>query len=105
MTSPGLPPHNLEAEEAILGSVLLDREVLRRLNGKLAARDFYRDRNAVIYEAMLAIDARDEPVDYLTLLDELDHTHRLAAAGGAGTCLPWLGRSPRPSTRSTTPRS
>ena len=38
----GLPPQNLEAEAAVLGSVLLDREVIGRLSASLAARDFYR---------------------------------------------------------------
>jgi replicative DNA helicase len=91
-----LPPHNAEAEEAILGSVLLDREVIRRLSGRLAPRDFYRERNATIYEAMASIDARDGTVDYLTLIDELDRAQRLAAVGGTTYVAGLLGAVPTP---------
>jgi len=66
-----LPPHNLDAERAVLGSVLLDREVIGRIADKLQRRDFYRDRHGDIYAAMLALHERQEPVDYLTLTAEL----------------------------------
>jgi replicative DNA helicase len=69
-------PSNLEAEEAVLGSVLLDREVIGRLSSSLAARDFYREQNSTIYQAMLNLYERDQPVDYLTLIDELERTNR-----------------------------
>jgi replicative DNA helicase len=78
-----LPPHNVEAEEAVLGSVLLDREVIGRVSGVLEARDFYRERNGLIYQSMLDLYDRHEPVDYLTLIDELDRTQRLDQTGGA----------------------
>jgi replicative DNA helicase len=71
-----LPPQNIEAEEAVLGSVLLDREVIGRLSSSLAARDFYREQNSTIYQAMLNLYERDQPVDYLTLIDELERTNR-----------------------------
>ncbi len=70
----GLPPQNIEAEAAVLGSVLLDREVIGRLSASLAARDFYREQNGTIYQAMLNLYERDQPVDYLTLIDELERS-------------------------------
>src|SRR6266540_4361493 len=81
-----LPPHNTAAEEAVLGSVLIDSESLVRLSGFLRAEDFYRDRNGVIYSAMLALHDRREPVDYLTLADELQREEKYEEAGG----LPYL---------------
>ena len=66
-----LPPHNLEAERAVLGSVLLDREVIGGVSEILQPRDFYRERHADIFRAMLALFERHEPVDYLTLDAEL----------------------------------
>ena len=57
-----LPPHNVEAEEAVLGSVLLDRDVIGRISGTLAASDFYRDRHSVVYQAMLNLYERHEHV-------------------------------------------
>lgn len=78
-----LPPQAPEAEAAVLASVLLDRSVIGLLAGQLAARDFYQEKHAIIWQAMLNLDERDEPVDYLTLLEELDKTGALAPAGGA----------------------
>src|ERR671929_2185844 len=89
-----LPPHNLEAEEAVLGSVLLDREVIGKVSGVLEARDFYRERNGHIYQAMLSLYDRHEPVDYLTLIDELDRTQRLDQAGGTTHVAGLLGAVP-----------
>ena len=91
-----LPPHNVEAEEAVLGSVLLDREVIGRVSGVLDARDFYRERNGLIYQAMLDLYDRHEPVDYLTLIDELDRTQRLDQTGGATYVAGLLGVVPTP---------
>ena len=91
-----LPPHNLEAEEAVIGSVLLDREVIGRVSGVLEARDFYRERNGQIYQAMIDLYDRHEPVDYLTLIDELDRTQRLDQAGGTTYVAGLLGVVPTP---------
>ena len=91
-----LPPHNLEAEEAVLGSVLLDREVIGRVSGVLEARDFYRERNGQIYQSMIDLYDRHEPVDYLTLIDELDRTQRLDQAGGTTYVAGLLGVVPTP---------
>src|SRR4051794_38736110 len=91
-----LPPHNVEAEEAVLGSVLLDREVIGRVSGVLDARDFYRERNGLIYQSMLDLYDRHEPVDYLTLIDELDRTQRLDQTGGATYVAGLLGVVPTP---------
>ena len=91
-----LPPHNVEAEEAVLGSVLLDREVIGRLSGVLDARDFYRERNGSIYQAMLDLYEQHEPVDYLTLIDELDRSQRLEQAGGVAYVAGLLGVVPTP---------
>src|SRR5581483_1596960 len=81
-----LPPHNTAAEEAVLGSILIDAEALNRVAAFLRPEDFYRERNGVIYAAMRALHDRREPVDYLTLADELQRQEQYEAAGG----LPYL---------------
>ncbi len=91
-----LPPHNVEAEEAVLGSVLLDREVIGRVSGILEARDFYRERHGLIYQAMIELYDRHEPVDYLTLINELDRLERLEEAGGVAYLSGLLGVVPTP---------
>jgi replicative DNA helicase len=77
-----LPPHNTDAEEAVLGSILIDRDAIGRLAAFLRPEDFYRERNATIYRGMLALYERREPVDFLTLTDELQRTDRYDEVGG-----------------------
>lgn len=91
-----LPPHNVEAEESILGSVLLDREIVGRLSDMLRPRDFYRERNETIFQAMLDLYERQEPVDYVTLIRELERTEKLAHAGGVTYLTGLLGVVPTP---------
>jgi len=91
-----LPPHNLEAEEAVLGSVLLDREVIGRVSGILDAKDFYRERNGLVYQAMLDLYDAHEPVDYLTLINELERAQRLDQVGGVIFLSGLLGVVPTP---------
>jgi replicative DNA helicase len=78
-----LVPHNVEAEEAVLGSLLIDPEALFRVTPFLKADDFYLQKNAWIYEAILALHERREPVDFVTLCDELERREQLEGIGGA----------------------
>ncbi|MHB1415240.1 MAG: replicative DNA helicase [Chloroflexota bacterium] len=82
-TQERLPPHNVEAEEAVLGSVLIDREAIGRLASFLRDVDFYRERNREIYAAALSLYDRREPTDLLTVKDELERQGKLAGVGGA----------------------
>ena len=77
-----LPPQNTEAEEAVLGSCLMDSDCTARIRGILQPGDFYRERNGTIYSAMLALDDRHEPVDFLTVTNELKRTGRYEEVGG-----------------------
>lgn len=77
-----LPPHSLEAEEAVLGSILIDRDAIQRIGPIITPDDFYRQRNGVVYGAMLALYDRREPVDYLTLVTELQRQDRYDEVGG-----------------------
>lgn len=78
-----LPPHNLEAETATLGAILLDSAVLPRVMGFLRPDDFYRKANGLVFEAILSLSDRGEPIDLITLTDELQHTGILERVGGA----------------------
>ncbi|WP_337867783.1 replicative DNA helicase [Meiothermus sp.] len=77
-----VPPHNLDAEASVLGSVLLDSEVLDRLEGLLAADAFYKEAHRKIWEAMVALRARRDPVDLVTLSEQLRMTGELENVGG-----------------------
>jgi len=77
-----LPPQNLDAEKSILGAVLIDENVLTRVTDKLSAEDFYDPRHLQIFAAMLRLYERHQPVDLLTLSDELKKHEHLEDAGG-----------------------
>ncbi len=91
-----LPPHNVDAEEAVLGSILLDREAISLTAAFLEARDFYRDRNGLVYQTMLDLYDRHEPIDYLTLISELDRSGRIEQVGGVAYLSGLLGVVPTP---------
>ncbi len=76
-------PQNVEAEEAVLGSLLIDPEALFRVASFLKGDDFYIQKNNWIYEAILALHERREPIDFVTLCDELERREQLAESGGA----------------------
>lgn len=78
-----LPPQNLEAEVSLLGAVLIDEDVLTRVTDKISDDDFYDPRHHLIFGAMLRLYERHQPVDLLTLSDELKKHDQLEDAGGA----------------------
>jgi replicative DNA helicase len=81
-----LPPQNQEAETSVLGAILLSEQALDGLliDVKLKPEDFYRERHRLIFRAMIRLkDKTDpEPVDVLTVCEELDHAGELEEAGG-----------------------
>ncbi len=78
-----IPPHNLDAERAVLGAVLLEgRETLPRVIEVLRPSDFYTEAHRSIYNTMLRLFDRGEPVDLITLSEELRRTDQLEFVGG-----------------------
>jgi replicative DNA helicase len=77
-----LPPHNLEAEQSVLGSLLIDRDAIIRVASFLRAEDFYTGANGLIYQAILDLYNRREPTDIVTLSDELQQRTQYDQAGG-----------------------
>src|SRR5262245_8636353 len=78
-----MPPHNLDAERAVLGAVLLEgRETLPRVIEVLRPSDFYTEAHRVMYGSMLTLFDRGEPVDVLTLTEELRRGDQLEFVGG-----------------------
>jgi replicative DNA helicase len=79
-----LPPHNVEAEEAVLGSLLVDPDSITETAVSLKPEAFYREKNRWVYEACLALWNRSEAINQITVAQELSTQGRLEAAGGAG---------------------
>jgi replicative DNA helicase len=76
------PPHNLEAEEAVLGAVLAAGRLLAEVAAVLEEADFYRPAHRAIWRAVLRLADRGQPTDPVTVLGELDHSGELADVGG-----------------------
>ena len=77
-----VPPQNLEAEESVLGAMMLAPGAIDAVHELLDAGAFYRESHATIYRAALALYAKGEPVDAITLVDELEQRGELDAIGG-----------------------
>ncbi len=78
-----VPPHDLEAERAVLGGILLDNAAMSTVESMLTAADFYHPAHGVIFEAIQAVAGRHEPIDIVTLASELRGRDRLNTVGGA----------------------
>ncbi len=77
-----VPPHDLEAEQAILGSMLTDKDAVISAIEVLREEDFYREDNKAIYEAIFNLYNRAEPVDIITVKSELESMGKFEQVGG-----------------------
>jgi len=78
-----LPPHNIEAEEAVLGSILLDPVAIEKVADFLQPADFYSERNHYAFETCLALYQRGLPLNQISIAEELERRGRLETVGGA----------------------
>ena len=78
-----LPPQNIEAEQSVLGAILLENEVLASVIEHLNPNDFYREAHKKIFVGMLDLFERSEPIDLITLTEQLTRKEHLEAVGGA----------------------
>ncbi|MEW9530606.1 replicative DNA helicase [Microbispora sp. NPDC049125] len=76
------PPHNIEAEQSVLGGMLLSKDAIADAIEVLRADDFYRPAHQVIYEVILDLYGRGEPADSVTVFDELQKSGQLLRVGG-----------------------
>src|SRR4051794_2624271 len=82
---PVAPPQNLEAEQSVLGAVLLSDTTLPALiiDERLSKEDFYRESHGLVYQAMLDLHTKGERIDHLALVEYLKQRGLLEAGGGA----------------------
>lgn len=81
-TPSAIPPHNKEAEQSVLGSVLIEKEAIIKIVDLLESSDFYHDTHKLIYEAMVDLYSRHDPIDLLTLANLLEERKLLDKVGG-----------------------
>ncbi len=77
-----IPPNNTEAEESVIGAMLLDKEAVNTALEILKAEDFYKEVNQEIFKAIISLYNRNEPVDLVTLSEELRKRQTLESVGG-----------------------
>lgn len=76
------PPHSVEAEQSIIGGLMLDNQVWDKINTKLCEADFYRTEHRILYRAIAELAKKDQPFDVVTLLDTLKSHNALDDSGG-----------------------
>lgn len=77
-----VPPQNLEAEQSLLGALLLDKDAIIRIADQVDAQDFYSDKHRMVFEGMLDLFRRHEPIDILSLANRLGERAELELIGG-----------------------
>ncbi len=89
-----VPPHDLEAEESLLGAMLLSRGAIAAAIEVVAADDFYKPAHTHVFDAVCGLYGRGEPADPVTVADELRRADLLEVVGGAGTLLALQAATP-----------
>jgi replicative DNA helicase len=89
-----VPPHNLQAEESLLGAMLLSREAVGAATELVTADDFYKPAHAHIYDAICTLNASGEPADPVTVADELARAGLVDAIGGPATLVALQANTP-----------
>lgn len=77
-----LPPQSLEAEQSVLGGILIDSDGIVEVAEFLKAPDFYKEAHGLIFGAMINLFERREPIDIVTVGETLERDHRIEAVGG-----------------------
>lgn len=77
-----IPPHSLEAEQSVLGAMILDKEAINTATETIRPEDFYKEANKEIFEAIITLSNKNEPVDLITLSEELKNRGNLENVGG-----------------------
>ena len=94
-TGPGrVPPHNLQAEESLLGAMLLSREAVGSATEIVTADDFYKPAHAHVFDAICTLNGSGEPADTVTVADELRRAGLLDAIGGPGLLVALQANTP-----------
>ncbi|OIO61236.1 MAG: replicative DNA helicase [Alphaproteobacteria bacterium CG_4_10_14_0_2_um_filter_63_37] len=89
-----VPPHNVEAERAVLAAVLLDNSALDRIGGRLNPGDFYVPAHRELFKAYLELTDRSQPIDAVTVSEALEERHLLEQIGGHGYLLDLINEFP-----------
>ena len=96
MIAEKLPPHDIEAEEAVIGSLIVDPDAIFKIVTFLAPEDFFDETHKVIYQACLSLHQRNEVINQITVAHELMRQNRLEQIGGAAYLSHLISITPTP---------
>jgi replicative DNA helicase len=77
-----VPPHSIDAERSVLGSILIDKDGIIQVANLLAREDFYDPSHAIVYDAMIDLFSRNRPIDSVTVREVIDDKKQLEGIGG-----------------------
>lgn len=89
-----IPPHNLEAEQSVLGSLMLEKDAIIKIADLLKVGDFYKDIHNTIYETVLELYEQRDPLDVLSISNKLDEKKKLEKVGGSAYIASLVGSVP-----------
>ena len=81
-TTDKLPPQNIEAEQSILGAIMIENDALPKVIEVISREDFYKESHRKIYDAMIELFDKSEPIDLITIAEELKKRNEIDAVGG-----------------------
>ena len=96
MTDIKLPPHDIDAEEAVIGSLLIDGTAIYKITTFLQSPDFYQEQNQWLYVACLELYQRNEAINQITVAQELNRQSKLTTCGGAAYLSQLIANCPTP---------
>lgn len=94
MPADPLPPQNIEAEQSVLGSLLIDPDAIIKVGSFLRPEDFYREAHQLIYGAILSLHEKRQPADLITIVDELERQEQIEIIGGSPYLTSLIGGVP-----------
>lgn len=100
-----VPPHSVEAEQSVLGGLMLDNQSWDNVADRLVADDFHRYEHRLIFNVMASLAEAGRPLDVVTLSEALEGRDQLDTVGGWPTSPSWRATRPRPATSAPTPTS
>ena len=77
-----VPPQNIEAEQSVLGAILIEQSAIAKISDILQPEDFYREAHKLVYRSAMTLFERGEAIDFITVIDMLRREESLERAGG-----------------------